>query len=121
MKIRRIGEVCLLTDDVVRLASFYRKLLGVLPGEDVADEMHQFVLAEETALTVMRDDHPREGQSAVLAFTVEDIQEAHQRVQEMGAEIVEPPTVRPWGAVSMSFCDPDGNMVFFRSFKKEET
>lgn len=34
MGIERIGEVCLLTSDVPRLADFYRKLLDVPPGED---------------------------------------------------------------------------------------
>lgn len=49
----KIGEVCLLTNDVPRLASFYRQLLGV--EESSNDETHQFVLAEETALTVYND------------------------------------------------------------------
>ena len=55
-----IGEVCLLTNDVPRLAAFYKQLLGV--------------------------------------------------------EIIEPLVKRPWGAVNMSFYDPDNNMIFFRSF-----
>lgn len=116
MKIERIGEVCLLTHDVARLAGFYRELLGAVPGGDAEDGTHQFVLAGETALTVMRDDSPRSGQSAALAFTVADMDAACRRVLAMGAEIIEPPTVRPWGAVNMSFRDPDGNVVYFRSF-----
>ena len=36
----------------------------------------------------------------------------------LGAPIVEPPTQRPWGAVNMSFRDPDGNVVYLRSFPK---
>lgn len=116
----RIGEVCLLTTDVPRLADFYRKLLGALPGEDWENWGHQFVLVEETSLTVMRDDHPRKGQSAALAFTVEDIDAAQERVLALGAEIVDPPTAQPWGAVNMSFRDPDGNIVFFRSFPGQE-
>ena len=43
----KIGEVCLLTNNVPRLASFYRQLLGV--EESSSDEIHQFILAEETA------------------------------------------------------------------------
>lgn len=116
----KIGEVCLLTRDVPRLAKFYRELLGVPPDGDEDNWGHQFVLNEETSLTVMRDDRPRQGQSAALAFTVRDIDAAYQKVQAMGAEIIEPPTVRPWGAVNMSFRDPDGNAVFFRAFPAEE-
>ena len=59
-----IGEVCLLTNDVPRLAAFYKQLLGV--------------------------------------------------------EIIEPLVKRPWGAVNMSFYDPDNNMIFFRSFPEND-
>lgn len=116
----KIGEVCLLTRDVPRLAAFYRALLDVPPGGDQQDQEHQFVLTGETSLTVMRDAGPPGGQSAALAFTVEDMDRAYRRVQELGAEIIEPPTVRPWGAVNMSFRDPDGNAVFFRAFPQGE-
>lgn len=112
MKIERIGEVCLLTRDVVRLAGFYKELLGLSNGSD--DPVHQFLIEDGTTLTVMKDDSERSGQSAALAFTVEDMEEAFDRVKELGAPIVEPPTKRPWGAVNMSFRDPDGNVVYFR-------
>lgn len=114
MKIERIGEVCLLTTDVVRLADFYKKLLGLENGSD--DTVHQSIIVKETSLTVMKDDTPGNGQCIALAFTVEDMEEALARVKELGAEIVEPPTRRPWGATNMSFRDPDGNVVYFRSF-----
>lgn len=116
----KIGEVCLLTRDVPRLAAFYRALLDVPPGGDQEDQEHQFVLTEETSLTVMRNPGPPGGQSAALAFTVEDMDRAYRRVLALGGEIMEPPTVRPWGAVNMSFRDPDGNAVFFRAFPAEE-
>ena len=112
MSIERIGEVCLLTRDVVRLAGFYRQLLGLEGGS--TDTGHQFLIEEGVALTVMRDEAQRQGQSAALAFTVEDMHEAFARVKELGAPVVEPPTRRPWGAVNMSFRDPDGNVVYFR-------
>lgn len=116
----RIGEVCLLTWDVPRLAEFYRKLLDAAPGEDKDNQVHQFVLAEETALTVMGDETPRTGQNAVLAFTVENMDAAFAKVRALGAEILEEPQKRPWGAVNMSFRDPDGNVVYFRCFMKEQ-
>ncbi len=48
-----IGEVCLLTNDVPRLAAFYKQLLGVENGSN--DEAHQFIIPEGTALTVYND------------------------------------------------------------------
>ena len=34
-------------------------------------------------------------------------------------KIIDEPTMRPWGAKNMRFCDPDGNFVVFRSFPKK--
>ena len=48
-----IGEVCLLTNDVRKLADFYKKLLGVDNCSD--DDLHQYIISEETTLTVYND------------------------------------------------------------------
>ena len=114
----KIGEVCLLTNNVPVLASFYRRLLGV--EESCGDETHQFVLAEETALTVYNDgtEKNNQNQNICLAFTVDDIDKEYEKLLSMGARIIEPPAKRPWGAVNMSFYDPDNNIVYLRSFPK---
>jgi len=112
----KIGEVCFLTRDVVRLADFYKELLGVENGSD--DEVHQTLLAEETMLTVLLDEaaesssHP----GICLAFTVEDLDRYYGKVVAMGAEILQPPTARPWGVINMSFLDPDRNTIYLRQF-----
>lgn len=115
----KLGEVCILTHDVVRLANFYKSLLEIENGSD--DAVHQTIIAEETMLTIFNDGQKRDrtGQNMCLAFTVEDIDKEYQRVVSLGAEIIEPPTIRPWGAVSMRFADPDGNIVYPRSFPKQ--
>ena len=110
----KIGEVCLLTTDVVRLADFYKSLLKVDNGSD--DAVHQTILAGETMLTVTHEEHAPKGQNICLAFTVDDLDEEYKRVLALGAEIVEGPALRPWGALNMSFRDPDGNVVYFRHF-----
>ena len=112
----KIGEVCLLTNDVPRLASFYRQLLGV--EESSGDETHQFVLAGETALAVYNDGSEKnnQNQNICLSFTVDDIDKEYEKLLSLGARIIEPPAKRPWGAVNMSFYDPDNNIVYLRSF-----
>ena len=99
----KIGEVCLLTNDVRRLADFYKQLLEVDNGSD--DETHQFILSEETALTIYNDgtEKNNRNQNICLAFTVDDIDREYEKVQALGAKIIEPPARRPWGAVNMSF------------------
>ena len=117
--IMRIGEVCFLTNDVRRLAGFYKRLLETENNSD--DETHQFILTEETSLTVYNDGTVKnnQNQNICLAFTVEDMEKAYERVLALGAKIIEPPTKRPWGAVSMSFYDPDNNIIYFRCFPKD--
>ena len=114
----KIGEVCLLTNDVPRLAAFYRQLLGV--EESSSDETHQFVLAGKTALTVYNDGTKKnnQNQNICLAFTVDDMDKAYEKALSLGARIIKPPAKRPWGAINMSFYDPDNHMVYLRSFPK---
>ena len=115
----KIGEVCLLTNDVPRLASFYKRLLEV--ENDSEDAIHQFILTEGTALTIYNDGTVKndQNQNICLAFTVEDLEAAYQKVLALGARIIEPPTKRPWGAVNMSFYDPDNNVIYFRCFSEK--
>ncbi len=113
-----IGEVCLETNDVLRLADFYRKLLNIT--SDCRDEVHQFIIAEGTTLTVYNDGTIKNNQNRniSLAFTVEDVDEEFIRLQGLGIPVVDPPKLQPWGAKNMHFCDPDGNHIYFRSLPK---
>lgn len=112
----KIGEVSLLTNDVLKLAAFYKQLLEIDNGSD--DEIHQFLITEGTALTIYNDGSMKnnQNQNICLAFTVDDIEREYKKVLALGAEVIEEPTKRPWGAINMSFYDPDNNMIFLRSF-----
>ncbi len=111
----RLGEVCIETNDVLKLADFYRKILRI-PSE-CTDEVHQFILTEGTTLTVYNNGLRKnnQNQNISLAFTVEDVDEEYKRLLEFGVPIIDPPKVQPWGAKNMHFCDPDGNHIYFRS------
>ena len=112
----KLGEICLLTGDAIRLANFYKALLEIDNGSD--DPVHQFLLYEPVALTIYNDGTEKTGvkQNICLAFTVDDMDAAYQKVLALGAEIIEPPAKRPWGAINMSFHDPDHNVVYLRHF-----
>ena len=112
-----IGEVCLLTNNVRELADFYKQLLGI--DNNSNDDTHQFIISEGTTLTVYNDGTVKnnQNQNICLAFTVEDIEKEYRKVQALGARIIEPPAKRPWGAVNMSFYDPDNNVVYLRQFQ----
>lgn len=114
----KIGEVCLITNDVIRLSDFYKMLFKI--DNDSTDDVHQFIIAEETTLTVYNDgSEPKSNSHSIcIAFTVEEVDAEYERLKELGVEIVDPPTVRPWGAKNMSFLDPDHNLITFRCFPK---
>lgn len=115
----RVGEVCLLTSDVIRLSNFYKTLFEIDNGSN--DAVHQFILSEGTTLTVYNDGVERKSNShnICIAFTVDDVDIEFERVKALGIEIVSPPTISPWGAKNMRFLDPDGNLITVRCFPKE--
>lgn len=111
----KLGEVCLLTCDVPRLASFYRMLLQC--GENSDNAMHQTIVAAEPMLTVMHTDSLPEAQSAAIAFTVDDVVHEHERLRAAGVTILQMPERKPWGAVNMVIQDPDGRAVYLRQLQ----
>ena len=113
----KIGDVCLLTNNVIRLADFYKKLLEIESNSQ--DETHQFIISEETSLTIYNDGTVKnnQNQNICLACTVADIQKEYEKVLALGAKIIEPPAKRPWNAVNMSFYDPDNNVIYFRQLQ----
>jgi len=114
----RIGEIGLLTNDVVRLANFYKLLLETKNGSN--DTIYQTIIAEETMLTIYNDATIKnnENQNICLAFTVIDIDVEYEKLVNLGIEIIEEPKLRPWGTRNMSFYDPDRNVIYLRSFNK---
>ena len=57
----RIGEVSLNTNDVVALANFYKRLLGIDNGSN--DEIHQVLIGEETQLSIYNDGSHKNNES----------------------------------------------------------
>jgi predicted enzyme related to lactoylglutathione lyase len=113
----KLGEVCLHTNDVCRLANFYKELLHVENNSD--DEVHQFILREETTLTIYNDGTTKNtGNNISLAFTVEDVDQEYQRLLDMGVTIIDKPTTQPWRTRNLHFLDPEGNHIYFRAFLK---
>ena len=115
----KIGEVSLNTNDVRRLADFYRKLFGI--ESDSEDETHQVLISEGTQLTVYNDGTYKNNcnTNISLAFTVKDIDLEYNKLLALGVNIIEKPTARPWGAINLSFFDPDHNVIYFRCFPNQ--
>ncbi len=111
-----LGEICLLTGDVPRLAAFYRALLNA--GGQSGDESFQTIVKSEPMLTILYEAGLPENtpQRTALAFTVEDMDAAYRHVLAEQLPVLQPPMRQPWGAVNMILKDPDGNRVYLRQF-----
>ena len=81
--------------------------------QDSDDDIHQYIISEGTTLTVYNYGTVKnnQNQNICLAFTVDDIENEYRKLQALGVRIIEPSTKRPWGAVNMSFYDPDNNVI----------
>ena len=110
-----------MTNDVVGLSNFYKLLFGI--DNNCNDTIHQFIISEETTLTIYNDGKDRNfnHNNICIAFTVDDVDVECERLKSLGIKIIEPPTERPWGAKNMSFKDPENNLVTFRSFPRQDT
>lgn len=109
--------ICLLTKDVKRLSDFYQKILQTT--SDCDDEIHQEIHTQGAFLAILKCDSASDGNPNMsMAFTVDNVDKEYLRFKELGVEILDEPTTRPWGARNMRFCDPDGNYIVFRSFPK---
>lgn len=114
------SEVCLFTKDVVTLADFYKCILKTT--SDCEDEVHQQMKTQGATLSIYNNGDVKDSknENISIAFTVDDVDEEFERLKQLGVQIKEPPTTRPWGARNMLFYDPDGNLVVFRSFVSEK-
>ena len=110
--------ICLITNDVKRLSEFYQKVLQTTSDSD--DDIHQEIKTRGAFLSILYCDQATKGNPYMsMAFTVDDVDDEFVRLKRLGIKIIDEPTMRPWGAKKMRFCDPDGNFVVFRSFPKK--
>lgn len=120
-------DVCLITNDVLRLRAFYEEVFGVkAEGDDIHSGIsidgftfvfdHVAIAKENPTFYYVESG----GANNVIAgFNVGDVDAEYSRLLVLGAEMLNEPTTHPWGARSFQFRDPDGNILNFRSIPKE--
>jgi len=117
------GDICFVTNDVLRLRAFYQAVFG---GKADGDEWHSTLNAGGLHMVFLLENNPdfyyeyADGASnTILSFNVDDTDEEYQRLLSIGIAPHTPPITHPWGARSFQFKDPDGNVLNFRSRPKE--
>jgi len=115
--------ICLITEDVRKLAEFYERILQTKAD---LNDIHVVIPVEGGSITIysksaaerdMGFDFSRYHGTGMTEFTfyVEDVDAEYERLKSMDPDIqfVAVPKTYPWGARSMHFRDPDGNIVGF--------
>jgi catechol 2,3-dioxygenase-like lactoylglutathione lyase family enzyme len=116
----KLAYARIVSNDVSRLAEFYRQLTGISPvgNEDyVAFETAggTLALSSERAVALYNA-----GAAVSLEFEVSDVDRERARLSTIVREFVLEPIDQPWGNRSMLFRDPDGNLInFFAPIRRE--
>jgi len=117
-------DICFVTNDVIRLRTFYEIVFG---GKGEGDERHSTLQVGGLGMVFMLEknsdfhyEFADGGSNTILSFVVDDVDIEYRRLLSLGVKLHTKPTTHPWGASSFQFKDPDGNVLNFRSRPKEE-
>jgi predicted enzyme related to lactoylglutathione lyase len=112
----RLMSVELHTDDVAGLARFYVDVVGLdlAPGDDEATHYEtswgEWGGNDFCFFAIQPITHGPPTTGLEFGFEVDSLAVAHEKAVAAGAEVVEAPTPRPWGAHAV-YRDPAGNLV----------
>lgn len=116
--LEQIGHVIVLCDDLERMKSFYRELLGLPIHMETATGLTFragplfFGLRQRT-----RDYDGRSASNSSpgvqIAFLVspEEVDGYHAQLLAQGVRILDPPNNQLWGHRTVYFADPEGNLL----------
>lgn len=114
MTIDSLAGVIMWTDQIERMAAFYRDTLG-LPVHSVRPHFVAFQLANGVRLSVGTHSQVRgpakEQVRVTVNLNVANIHAAHRALTARGVAFVRPPEQEHWGGWVASFRDPDGNLL----------
>lgn len=124
----KLKNVCLLTENVRKLYSFYQKVMQVsipltsleyveidLGGTNLSIynvEAHNNLVDSVVDRVI--------NTSSMIEIEVEDVDAEYERLCKMDIKWAKYPTTQPWGTRSIYFYDPDGNLINFFSVVKDE-
>ncbi len=117
----QLASVRVITDDLPRLVRFYQVLTGATP-QYLTDDFVElvtpsatFAMSSPDRVAFITENTPRGGanNSAIVEFLVDDAEAVYERLAtEFGdLDVVQPPTMMPWGNLSVLIRDPDGALI----------
>jgi len=107
---------------------FYRDALGLEVRLDVSNEGFRWVTVgapgQDLGIVLFQPHGGRskaegdallslvtQGSLQAAIFKSDDLDATFEKVRASGAEVLQEPASRPWGARDCAFCDPSGNLV----------
>ncbi|MCP3785496.1 MerR family transcriptional regulator [Micromonospora sp. A3M-1-15] len=113
LKGSRIVQATINATDRAESIEFYRRAFGATFNEEIGSFEFGTWPNEEFFLLTIADEqnHPGPAGPARFGLLVEDVDSAHQRALDGGANEVYPPVERPWKPRSSCLIDPSGNYI----------
>ena len=118
----QLASVRVITDDLPQLVRFYQVLTGATP-QYLTDDFVElvtpsatFALSTPERVAFITDNPPRAAanRTAIVEFVVEDVESLLALMKkELGddLDIVQAPTMMPWGNMSVLIRDPEGSLI----------
>lgn len=121
-------DVCLITNDVLRLCAFYESVFGC---KAEGDEIHSFIHAPGLGIAIYNKqkamgenpemDYTSPGNDCwYIGFNCDDADDEHKRIVALKIGNPSELVTWLWGAKSFNLRDPDGNVIVIRSWPKGE-
>jgi catechol 2,3-dioxygenase-like lactoylglutathione lyase family enzyme len=118
----QLASIRVITDDLAGLVRFYEVLTGAAPQYLTADFVElvtpsaTFALSTPERVAFISENAPRAAanNTAITEFLVDDAQALFDTLlSEFGDDltVVQPPTMMPWGNLSVLIRDPEGSLI----------
>lgn len=118
----RLASVRVITRDVPRAVAFYEALTGATPNfltEDFVELVTPsatLAVSDARRVPLIADDSPGAGANdgSIVEFWVDDAEALFASLQATYGDeldVVQAPTMMPWGNVSILIRDPDGVLI----------
>ena len=108
-----IHSVLIWSEDVKRLAPFYRDVLGL--EQQMEGEGFAVFLSNGAQLAIGRHSEvkgrSRDPNRVMVNFRVEDCQAEYERLNKQGVEFIRKPSKEGDGPTIATLLDPDGNVL----------
>ncbi len=126
----KLVSLRIITSDAQILTDFYEKVTGIeairyTPDfAEIKTPVATLAIGSTRTLQFFGGDHiarPAENRAAIIEFLTDDVDREFERLKKyLPLDLIQEPSVMPWGNKSLLFRDPDGNLVnFFTPVSKE--